>query len=120
MRNIAVLVILLLAFGWLLSVQAQEPEHPGRYSLHEVQPGDTLWSISKKYLPEVDPRIAVEWISEANGLETAIIHPGDVLNVPCEDGELTEPLGPKYSCMEAAVAAEVELQKILKGGTRSD
>ena len=120
MRNIAVLVILLLAFGWLLSVQAQEPEHPGRYSLHEVQPGDTLWSISKKYLPEMDPRIGVEWISEANGLETAIIHPGDILNVPCEDGVLTEPLGPKYSCMEAAVTAEVELQKLLKGGTMSD
>ena len=120
MRNIAVLVILLLAFSWLLSVQAQEPEHPGRYSLHEVQPGDTLWSISEKYLPEMDPRIGVEWISEANGLGTAIIHPGDILNVPCPYGPLTEPLGPEYSSMEATMAAEVELQTILKGGTRSD
>lgn len=116
MRNIAVLVILLLAFSWLLSVQAQEPEHPGRYSLHKVQPGDTLWAISKEYLPDVDPRIGVEWISEANGLETAIIHPGDILNVPDPNGPLTEPLGPEYSSMEAAMAAEAELQKILKGG----
>ena len=114
MRNIAVLVILLLAFGWLLSVQAQEPEHPGRYSLHEVQPGDTLWSISKKYLPEMDPRIGVEWISEANGLETAIIHPGDILNVPDFDGALMEPLGPWYSSPEAAKAAEREFQRLLR------
>ncbi len=114
MRNIAVLVILLLAFGWLLSVQAQEPEHPGRYSLHEVQPGDTLWSISKKYLPEMDPRIGVEWISEANGLETAIIHPGDILNVPDFDGALMEPLGPWYSSPEATKAAEREFQRLLR------
>ncbi len=120
MKKLMVLILLLPAFFFIVAVQAQEPGHPDRYSLHQVQAGESLWSISEKYLPDVDPRVGVEWISEANGLETAIIHPGDVLNVPCEDGVLTEPLGPKYSCMEAAVAAEVELQKILKGGTMSD
>ena len=116
MKNIAMFMIVLLAFCWIVAGQAREPDMPDRYSLHQVRPGDTLWGISERYMPDVDPRIGVEWISEANGLETAIIHPGDVLNVPCEDGVLTEPLGPEYSCMEAAVAAEVELQKILKGG----
>lgn len=94
MKRIIALLILPLAFSWLAVVQAQEPEHPGRYSLHEVVAGETLWSISKKYLPGVDPRVGVEWISEANGLETAVIHPGDILNVPDFDGPLMEPLGP--------------------------
>lgn len=116
MRNIAALIILLLAFGYIITVQAQEPPHPERYSLHQVQPGESLWSISEKYLPGIDPRVGVQWICEANGLQGAIIYPGDVLNVPCFDGPLAEPLGPEYSSIEAAIAAEQELQKLLKGG----
>lgn len=116
MKNIAMLVIVLLVFGFVIVGQTREPDMPDRYSLHQVRPGDTLWGISERYLPDVDPRIGVEWISEANELDTAIIHPGDILNVPCPNGPLTEPLGPEYSSMEAAMAAEAELQKILKGG----
>lgn len=114
MRQIAMLLVAVLFCGWALVGQAREPEPPERYSLHEVQPGDTLWSISQKYIPEVDPRIAVEWILEANGLDTAIIHPGDILNVPDFDGALLEPLGPWYSCPEAAEAAEREFQELLR------
>lgn len=113
MRQIAILAIFLLAFGLVLAGQAREPEPPERYSLHLVQPGDTLWGISRQYMPEVDPRLGVEWISQANGLEGAIIRPGDILNVPCETGELEEPLGPEYSSPEAAEMAERELQRLL-------
>lgn len=114
MRNAVLLVALFLVFGYVITVQAQVPEHPERYSLHEVVAGDTLWSISQEYLPDTDPRLGVEWISEANGLETAIIHPGDVLNVPDFDGPLMEPLGPWYSSPEAAKAAEREFQRLLR------
>ena len=113
MKNIAMLVIVLLVFGFVVVGQAREPEPPERYSLHLVQTGDTLWGISRQYMPEVDPRLGVEWISRANGLEGAIIQPGDVLNVPDPNGVLLEPLGPSYSSPEAAEMAERELQKLL-------
>lgn len=112
MRQIAMLLVAVLFCGWALVGQAREPEPPERYSLHLVRPGDTLWSISRQYMPEVDPRLGVEWISRANGLEGAIIRPGDILNVPCETGELEEPLGPEYSSIEAAEMAERELQRL--------
>ena len=112
MRQIAILAIFILAFGFVLAGQIREPEPPERYSLHLVRPGDTLWSISRQYMPEVDPRLGVEWISRVNGLDGAIIQPGDILNVPCETGELAEPLGPEYSSPEAAEMAERELQRL--------
>ena len=113
MKNIAMLMIVLLAFCWIVSVQAREPDMPDRYSLHLVQAGDTLWGISRQYMPEVDPRIGVEWISRVNELDGAIIQPGDVLNIPDPNGPLTEPLGPSYLSEEAAIAAERELQRLL-------
>ncbi len=113
MRQIAILVVVLLLCGWTLVGQAREPEPPERYSLHLVQPGDTLWSISRQYMPDTDPRLGVEWISRVNGLDGAIIRPGDILNVPHESGPLEEPLGPEYSSPEAAQAAERELAKLL-------
>lgn len=113
MRRITIFLIVVLC-GWVLVDQAWRPEPPERYSLHLVRPGDTLWGISRQYMPEVDPRLGVEWISRANGLQGAIIHPGDVLNVPDFDGPLMEPLGPWCSSPEAAKAAEREFQRLLK------
>lgn len=111
MKQIAMLVAATVFFGWSLIGQAQ-PERPERYSFHLVQPGDTLWSIARQYMPETDPRVGVEWIKEVNRLEDAMIRPGDVLNVPCADGVLEEPLGPEYSSIEAAEMAERELQRL--------
>jgi len=112
MKRITALIVLLLALCWIVSVQAREPDMPDRYSLHLVQAGDPLWGISRQYMPDTDPRLGVEWISRANGLEGAIIRPGDILNVPCETGELAEPLGPSYSSPEAAEMAESEFQRL--------
>lgn len=112
MKQIAMFMIVALAFCFVVVGQAREPEPPERYSLHLVQPGDTLWGISRQYMPEVDPRLGVEWIYRVNGLDSAIIRPGDILNVPCETGELAEPLGPEYSSIEAAEMAERELQRL--------
>lgn len=113
-RQIAMLLVVALLYGWVLVDQTRELEPPERYSLHLVQPGDTLWGISRQYIPEVDPRLGGEWISRANGLQGTIIHPGDVLNIPDFDGPLMEPLGPWYSSPEAAKAAEREFQRLLR------
>lgn len=92
MKQIAMFMIVALAFCFVVAVQAREPEMPDRYSLHLVRPGDTLWSISRQYMPDTDPRLGVEWISQVNGLDGAIIRPGDILNVPDPNGVLLEPL----------------------------
>lgn len=118
MRNIVLLLVLVMAFGFVLGANANSPEMPGRYSLHQVRAGETLWGISEKYMPETDPRLGVEWISQVNGLGGAIIHPGDILNVPDFDGPLLEPLGPEYGSKEAARAAEMELHRILGGNKK--
>lgn len=97
MKQIAVLLVtILFCFfcGWVLVDQARGPEPPERYSVHLVQPGDTLWNISQQYMPEVDPRLGVKWISQVNGLQGTTIRPGDVLNVPDYDGPFMEPQGP--------------------------
>lgn len=113
MKNLLIIVVMIVSFGFVVSFSYQLPEKPDRYSLHCVRTGDTLWGISKMYLPELDPRVGIEWISEANGLNGAIIRPGDILNIPDWNGNLPEPLGPTYSSQEAAVAAENEFQKLL-------
>ena len=70
------------------------PELPEKYSLHVVKKGDTLWEISGKYNPKVDRRIGVDWIKAANGLPKGyILQPGDILNVPDEEGTMLEPMG---------------------------
>lgn len=119
MRRKFLIITLLIMFVAVL-VAAKEieatasPERPDRYTLHEVQKGETLWGISKQYMPGVDPRLGVQWIREANHMpRDYVIQPGDLLNVPCDDGELVEPLGPEYSSKEAAEMAERELQRLL-------
>lgn len=115
MKNIAMLMIVLLVFGWMLAGQAREPDMPDRYSLHLVLAGDTLWGISRQYMPEVDPRIGIEWIKEVNSMrKDCMIHPGDILNVPAADGPLVEPLGPEYSSPEAAQAANRAVERLLQ------
>lgn len=48
-----------------------------------VLEGDTLWHIARRHTqPGHDPRPVVELIRQANGLETALVRPGQVLKVP--------------------------------------
>lgn len=51
------------------------------YVEHVVCPGETLWSISRSYRPDADPREIVWLIQQASGC-TALIRPGDVLLIP--------------------------------------
>lgn len=51
----------------------------GGYALRTVQPGESLGSIANEY------HIPVDALMEANGLDGAMIHPGDELRVPYVD-----------------------------------
>ncbi|WDU82304.1 LysM peptidoglycan-binding domain-containing protein [Caloramator sp. Dgby_cultured_2] len=52
-----------------------------RYEIHVVQPGDTLWKISKMYRPNEDPRKVVWEIQKHNKI-SPVIRPGQVLEIP--------------------------------------
>jgi nucleoid-associated protein YgaU len=58
--------------------------HPTRGAAPErhyvVRPGDTLWAIATSYAG--DPREAVWRIRDRNGLESALLRPGQVLVMP--------------------------------------
>ena len=108
------LAIFTLALGSRLSA-VMSPEQPDRYSIHRVKAGETLWVISEKYLRDVDPRTGAEWIRRVNGMpDNYVVRPGDVLNVPDRKGELTEPVGPVSSSMEAARKAEAAMQRVIQ------
>jgi nucleoid-associated protein YgaU len=47
-----------------------------------VQPGDTLWSIAADVAGTGDVREVVDRIQELNGLQDAVLMPGQVLELP--------------------------------------
>lgn len=47
-----------------------------------VQPGDTLWSISRRIAPGSDPRVMVERLSKLNDLGGRPIQAGQKLTLP--------------------------------------
>ena len=50
---------------------------------YEVQNGDTLWQIAaSEYEDGLDTRAVVYAIREANGLDDAVLQPGEVLTLP--------------------------------------
>ena len=57
-------------------VKSPAPESTGSMRNHQVQSGETLWGISKKY------GVGVEVIRQANAMTTDIIKPGQVLKIP--------------------------------------
>jgi nucleoid-associated protein YgaU len=52
---------------------------------YQVRAGDTVWGIAAAYYDDtVDVREAVYDIRQANGLQHAVLHPGDTLRLPYE------------------------------------
>jgi hypothetical protein len=47
-----------------------------------VRPGDTLWSIATRFAASTDPRVVVDAIASANGLDPAALVPGQQLAIP--------------------------------------
>ena len=54
----------------------------GQTAVVVVQPGQTVWSIAKTLDPGADPRGLVGRIRELNGLDDAVVVPGQALVVP--------------------------------------
>lgn len=72
------LAVFLAASTWLGSSYAL----PSGATVHEVQPGQRLGSIAKRY------RVSVEALCEANGIrKNSIIRPGQRLVIPNQPGE---------------------------------
>jgi LysM repeat protein len=47
-----------------------------------VREGDTLWSIAETLAPGQDPRPVVDRLASVNGLDPALLVPGQTLVVP--------------------------------------
>ncbi|MBW8872729.1 MAG: LysM peptidoglycan-binding domain-containing protein [Leifsonia sp.] len=47
-----------------------------------VQSGDSLWSVAERIAPNADPRDVIADIVSLNGLDSAVVSPGQQLAVP--------------------------------------
>ena len=47
-----------------------------------VQSGDSLWSVAERIAPNADPRDVIADVVSLNGLESAVVSPGQQLAVP--------------------------------------
>ena len=63
------------------SVLARGSEGAGAGASYRVRPGDTLWSIAAQHY-QGDPRAGVWELQRENGLEGAVLQPGQVIVIP--------------------------------------
>lgn len=49
-----------------------------------VQSGDSLWSVAERLAPKADPRDVIADLVTLNGLESAVVTPGQRLAVPAQ------------------------------------
>ena len=49
-----------------------------------IESGDSLWSIAERVAPNADPRDVIADIVSLNGLESAVVSPGQQLAVPAK------------------------------------
>jgi len=85
-RGRVVLLVLLLAIATavagLVAAPGQAAERPGAAATVVVHPGDTLWSIARRYEPRRDPFETIDDIRRLNGIEDFTVHPGERLIMP--------------------------------------
>jgi LysM repeat protein len=73
---------MVIGFGLWQGLQPMAPQVIGTRTV-TVLPGQSVWAIAESVHPEIDPRITVDLIEEANGLRSAsLVRPGAVLTVP--------------------------------------
>lgn len=49
-----------------------------------VQSGDSLWSVAERLAPNADPRDVIADLVSLNGLESAVVTPGQQLAIPTQ------------------------------------
>lgn len=80
--SIPVIIIFSILFG--MKVNARNETGSTFESIY-VEEGDSLWSISNKYAPKnMDIRLYIDNVMEINELETVMLRPGQMLNVPIQ------------------------------------
>ncbi len=81
----AVLVAMLMLVLPGISAQASKQEtETVAQAVITVEPGDSLWSVASRAMPDLDPRAAVQDLREANGLKGSALTPGQQLVVPTQ------------------------------------
>lgn len=83
--RLAVFLLLIFVAVWagvrVANATVESDVFDGR--TYEVQAGDTLWQIAAdEYGPGLDPRAVVFAVREANGLDGALLQPGQKLVLP--------------------------------------
>jgi LysM repeat protein len=82
------LSVLLAAVGTvflLIGGPAEAEGPPARTVEYVVGAGDTLWTIASDYVsPGADIRELISDIRARSGLQTSLIHPGQILNIPTD------------------------------------
>jgi hypothetical protein len=75
------LAVISAAVAWLAPAsRAADP--PGAPPSAVVRPGDTLWSVAERHRPSGDAVAVIGEIKRLNGLDNAIVHPGQRLTLP--------------------------------------
>ena len=80
-QKIFLIGVLIFLVGAFFMAFAQDSVIAIPLERYIVQPGDTLWMISKHFY-NGDPRKMIHEIREANHLESANIYPGQSLWIP--------------------------------------
>ncbi|MDE0120908.1 MAG: LysM peptidoglycan-binding domain-containing protein [bacterium] len=79
------LLVVIFAGALLLLFEGEAVGASGQQEMEAVvvSPGETLWEIADRFSPEsVDLRVVVRELVELNGLESKVLRPGQVLQVP--------------------------------------
>ena len=77
----AKLLIMALAVTVVVAIAANRSEGAGPDQSYLVKPYDTLWAIAASHYSG-DPRDEIYRIERANGLQGALIRPGETLVLP--------------------------------------
>jgi len=61
---------------------AQAGAEDGSVELYTVLSGESLWDIAEDIAPDQDPRVVIDRLLRANGLNSAGLQPGQQLIIP--------------------------------------
>lgn len=61
---------------------SEKAASPRAHEVHVVSGGETLWGVAQRFASGEDPRPYIDEIQRLNGLEEAVIFPGQTLILP--------------------------------------